>query len=501
MPRSSPLALLLVALCASTLAAEPAVLKSPTGKVLVSFSLAEDGAPLYSVTYAGKPVVAGSRLGLTLRQTGPLASGFRVLDVKRASRDEKYTLVAGKTREARDRCEEMTVSLEKAGDKPVRLDVVFRAFDDGAAFRYVLPKQAGLDRVEITSEDTRFRFLADHRAWVLELGSFTTSNEREFVPMSAPRHQAGVDRGAAADDRGGRRPGGGARRGQPAEVVGPAPRPRRGRERLAPADARDEARSAAFAARRRGPRRPAARLALARAHARGEAGRPRRVHDPHEPRRPQRDRRHLVDQAGEGRLGLVERARRAERAVEGRHEQRDVPPLHRLRRGVRPRVRARRRRLVRRPPGRRGRHHGADPRDGHARPRRLREGEERLSPRLAQLGGGAGADGRGLPPLREVGPGRREDRLHGPQGPGDRRLLPARHAHRGEVPPHGGLPRRLRRLGRGAHLPELADPRGRDGPRVQQVERPGHSAAQRDDPLHPDADRPDGLHARRASAT
>ena len=139
------------------------------GKVEVSFSLGADGAPLYSVSFRGKPVVADSRLGLTLRQTGPLASGLRVVDVKRASRDETYTLVAGKTREARDRCEEMTVALERPGDKPVRLDVVFRAFDDGAAFRYVLPKQPGLDRVEILSEDTRFRFLADHRAWVLEL--------------------------------------------------------------------------------------------------------------------------------------------------------------------------------------------------------------------------------------------------------------------------------------------------------------------------------------------
>jgi alpha-glucosidase len=183
MPRPSPVALLLLAAFASTLAAEPAVLKSPTGKVEVTFSLAGDGAPLYSVSYAGKPVVAGSRLGLTLRQTGPLSSGFRVLDVKRASRDEKYTLVAGKTREARDRCEEMTVSLEKTGDGPVRLEVVFRAFDDGAAFRYVLPQQPGLERVDVLSEDTRFRFLADHKAWVLQLASFTTSNEREFVPM------------------------------------------------------------------------------------------------------------------------------------------------------------------------------------------------------------------------------------------------------------------------------------------------------------------------------
>ena len=175
--------LILPFVSAALAAAEPQVLKSPTGRVVVTFALSDDGAPAYSVTYAGKPVVADSRLGLTLRPIGPLAAGFRVLDVKRASRDERYPLVAGKTREGHDRCEEMTVALEKGGERPVRLDVVFRAFDDGAAFRYVLPVQPGLPHVEIVSEDTRFRFLADHKAWVLELASFTTSNEREFVPM------------------------------------------------------------------------------------------------------------------------------------------------------------------------------------------------------------------------------------------------------------------------------------------------------------------------------
>jgi alpha-glucosidase len=178
-----PLLLLPLALSAPFAAAEPEVLKSPTGKVVITFALTDDGAPAYSVSYAAKPVVADSRLGLTLRQTGPLAAGFRVLDVKRASRDERYPLVAGKTREGHDRCEEMTVALEKAGEHPIRLDVVFRAFDDGAAFRYVLPVQEGLLHVDVVSEDSRFRFLADHEAWVLALASFTTSNEREFVPM------------------------------------------------------------------------------------------------------------------------------------------------------------------------------------------------------------------------------------------------------------------------------------------------------------------------------
>ena len=91
--RAPRLAALLLA--ATPALAEPSVLTSPTGRVEVSFALAKDGSPTYSVSYGGKPVAADSRLGLTLRQTAPLAAGFRVLEVKRASRDETYALVAG----------------------------------------------------------------------------------------------------------------------------------------------------------------------------------------------------------------------------------------------------------------------------------------------------------------------------------------------------------------------------------------------------------------------
>ncbi len=178
-------ALVFLPAAASLAAAEPAVLKSPSGAVAISFTTGPSGSLLYSVSFAGKPVVADSPLGLTIRGTGPLATGFEVTNVARASRNEKYALVAGKTKEAVDRCEEMTVSVERAGEKPLRLDLVFRAFDDAAALRYVLPEQPGLGpKVEIASEDTRFRFLADHRAWPLFLASFTTSNEREFVPAT-----------------------------------------------------------------------------------------------------------------------------------------------------------------------------------------------------------------------------------------------------------------------------------------------------------------------------
>jgi len=166
-----------------TAAGPVATVSSPDGKVEITFELGAEGQPLYSVSYGGTAIVADSGLGLTLRNEAPLGAGFKVLDLRRASRDVPYTLVAGRASGGRDRCEELTVELEETGKRPRRLILVFRAYDDGAAFRYVLPEQENLKNVSIVTEDSQFRFLGDHRAWVLELASFTTSNEREFVPM------------------------------------------------------------------------------------------------------------------------------------------------------------------------------------------------------------------------------------------------------------------------------------------------------------------------------
>jgi alpha-glucosidase len=170
-----------LAFCPGLAAAESVT--SPGGLVEITFALGEAGQPLYSVTYGGTPIVADSALGLTLRNGPPLATGFEMLAVTRASHDVPYSLVGSRAKQGRDRCEEMTVALREMGDRARRLTLVFRAYDDAAAFRYVLPEQERLGDVAIASEDTQFRFLEDHRAWVLDLASFTTSNEREFVPM------------------------------------------------------------------------------------------------------------------------------------------------------------------------------------------------------------------------------------------------------------------------------------------------------------------------------
>ena len=75
---------------------------------------------------------------------------------------------------------------------------MFRAYDDGVAFRYVLPEQPGLGAFRLAAERTEFRFAGNHTAWAASYGSFTTSQEKEFDKTTLGAHHAGVDRRPAA---------------------------------------------------------------------------------------------------------------------------------------------------------------------------------------------------------------------------------------------------------------------------------------------------------------
>lgn len=157
---------------------------SPHGALTIAFALDGDGAPRFSVRSRDRVVVAASRMGLALRDGGPLERDLGVLDARRQTHDETYDLVAGKARRARDQYHELVVSLGETRPPRRRLDIVFRAYDDGVAFRYVLPPQQGLDGITIVAEATEFHFPANHRCWALELDGFHTSFEGDYRPAT-----------------------------------------------------------------------------------------------------------------------------------------------------------------------------------------------------------------------------------------------------------------------------------------------------------------------------
>ena len=156
----------------------PVIQSSPSGNVEVTFSLAAD-RPVYSVKYKGKEVIAASGLQICFKQGGAL-SGLGVTGVARNSYDETYDTVVGKSKQTRNHCNEMIISLAEKGTPSRKIDLVFRAYDDGAAFRYVIPKQKMLNQFEIVAENSEFNFAGDYNCWALQLGKFTTNYEKTF---------------------------------------------------------------------------------------------------------------------------------------------------------------------------------------------------------------------------------------------------------------------------------------------------------------------------------
>lgn len=139
--------------------------KSPSGELSLSFKLVS-GKPTYSVTYKSKPVITESGLGVKLKNAGDLASGFTVADTKTATFNETWHPVLGEQADIVNHYNELTVSLaqEKTGRK---LNVIFRAFDDGVAFRYDFPKQKDLNYFIISDEVSQFNLTGDHKTfWI-----------------------------------------------------------------------------------------------------------------------------------------------------------------------------------------------------------------------------------------------------------------------------------------------------------------------------------------------
>lgn len=186
-----PMKLLVLGFLAGAAPAQAAEVEllSPDGRTRL---VVEDGhsRPRYSIIRDGEIVIAPSQLHLDLATPVPLG-GLAIAGSDRRSVDVVHRLVATKAATARDHFNEVTIGLVEAGGAARRIEIVARAYDDGIAFRYRLPPQAGFDRVAIRSENTQFAFAGDYACWGFNVGRMDTSHEGEFDPVRAShmRHQ------------------------------------------------------------------------------------------------------------------------------------------------------------------------------------------------------------------------------------------------------------------------------------------------------------------------
>jgi alpha-glucosidase len=91
--------------------------------------------------------------------------------------DTTYQSPFGKNNPVRNHFNQLTLDMENVRSPLRHFQVIFRVYDDGIAYRYTFPKQAGIDSIRITGEPSEFRYLEDPRIWPLYRVNYTTSHE------------------------------------------------------------------------------------------------------------------------------------------------------------------------------------------------------------------------------------------------------------------------------------------------------------------------------------
>jgi alpha-glucosidase len=151
-------------------AASSIVLPSPDRATRIE--IASDGSNL-SLSRKGEQILAPSPLGLEL-SGAPEFGKLELLGVKRGTHRSTIRLTATKARSALDYYNWARISFREASGSRRTLTLEARAYNDGVAFRYLLPEGAP---VALKGEKTTFRFGYDPQCLVTE---YTSSHENEW---------------------------------------------------------------------------------------------------------------------------------------------------------------------------------------------------------------------------------------------------------------------------------------------------------------------------------
>ena len=178
--RPAAASVLALALAAGAARAADVSVSSPDGRTVVTIS--HDNGLTVAVSRDGRPLITPSQLGVA---TSAGTFGYEpetVTAQKDTSVNETIDFVVGKASKVADHYNQTELDLD---DGKLKLNLIVRAYDNGVAFRYVLPSQPALATFDVDAELSRFNFAADDDCWGINQGRYLNSHEGEFDKVKA----------------------------------------------------------------------------------------------------------------------------------------------------------------------------------------------------------------------------------------------------------------------------------------------------------------------------
>lgn len=170
--------------------ANPVDLTSPDGHMRIDFAVVSNGNSssaaghlVYSLCFNGKPLLQNSGLSLSFAGGPPLGQNVSIVKATHGSGVDSYREPAGKTSRVQDAYNSLAVMVREPSWPGRSLIIQARAYDGAVAFRYVVPRQHGMNDYDLHEEHTEFDFRKDARIWAIELPNFRSAYESEYVHL------------------------------------------------------------------------------------------------------------------------------------------------------------------------------------------------------------------------------------------------------------------------------------------------------------------------------
>ena len=166
--------LVILTLIAAPLSAHK--LSSPNGRLSIEVKV-QSKRPVYSITYAGKTVVAASTVGFDFAE-GYFGEGVSLGKAVRRTFTDDYDLPVGKASHVHSVSNEMSILISETTGLKRKVNMVVRAFDDAVAFRYEFPEGDG--RITIRNEVLDINPVGNPTLTALPLPGFINTHEGRY---------------------------------------------------------------------------------------------------------------------------------------------------------------------------------------------------------------------------------------------------------------------------------------------------------------------------------
>lgn len=134
----------------------PKRLISPNKQIEIVLEI-HKGTPIYSVWFNQHQIIQASSLGFELESS--LIGGFELISTENGKASRSWNPIYGEHSKLDDRYNSLILKLRENG-KPNRLvNIEFRAYNEGFAFRYMFPNQDYKEKIIIKRELSEFRFI------------------------------------------------------------------------------------------------------------------------------------------------------------------------------------------------------------------------------------------------------------------------------------------------------------------------------------------------------